>query len=336
LFDDIIFAENPEPRCPCVLLLDTSASMLGPPIRALNASLHDFRRELLNDQLASLRVELAVVAFGERVETLVPFTAPDNFHPPTLRAGGDTPLGAALSMAMALLEARKSDYRRNGVSYFRPWLFLLSDGSPTDAWQAAAESLKASERAGALSFFAVAIPPATSDVLRQLGTRAPLSLSGLRFSDLFAWLSRSLKSVSSSRPGDSIGLENPMQAGWARDDHPPTATETHGVAVLDLRCRKTRRSFTMRVDKRGDGGWVATYCEANDDGISGTHAQTVPAFEYATEYPGCPHCKSRGMFICGCEALACWDGVARRVQCPTCREHITLGAHVTSVNARRG
>ena len=35
--DEVVeFAENPEPRCPCVLLLDTSASMTGTPIQALN------------------------------------------------------------------------------------------------------------------------------------------------------------------------------------------------------------------------------------------------------------------------------------------------------------
>ena len=30
------FASNPEPRCPCILLLDVSGSMSGRPINELN------------------------------------------------------------------------------------------------------------------------------------------------------------------------------------------------------------------------------------------------------------------------------------------------------------
>ena len=52
-FDDIIFAENPEPRCPCVLLLDTSASMSGQPIQELNLGLSAYFDELLADPVAA-------------------------------------------------------------------------------------------------------------------------------------------------------------------------------------------------------------------------------------------------------------------------------------------
>ena len=38
------FADNPEPRCPCVLLLDTSGSMAGQPIRELNDGIQAFKQ----------------------------------------------------------------------------------------------------------------------------------------------------------------------------------------------------------------------------------------------------------------------------------------------------
>jgi len=63
-FADLTFVDNPEPRCPCVLLLDTSSSMSGPSIDQLNAGLHQFQKELANDALASQRVEIAVITFG--------------------------------------------------------------------------------------------------------------------------------------------------------------------------------------------------------------------------------------------------------------------------------
>lgn len=46
-FDRVEFDDsNPEPRCPCVLLLDTSGSMNGSPISELNKGLQVFKDEL--------------------------------------------------------------------------------------------------------------------------------------------------------------------------------------------------------------------------------------------------------------------------------------------------
>ena len=60
-FGDIPFAENPEPRVPCVLVLDTSGSMTGERIQELNAGVSVCKRELFADSLAAKRVELAIV-----------------------------------------------------------------------------------------------------------------------------------------------------------------------------------------------------------------------------------------------------------------------------------
>ena len=79
------FASNPEPRCPCILLLDVSGSMNGRPINELNAGLVTFRDELLADSLALKRVELGIVTFGP-VHVEQPFTSAANFFPPILFA----------------------------------------------------------------------------------------------------------------------------------------------------------------------------------------------------------------------------------------------------------
>src|ERR1700731_4706903 len=70
---DVEFADNPEPRCPCVLLLDTSGSMRGQPIRALADGLATFREELLKDVLARRRVEVAIVTFARAVQVVQDF-----------------------------------------------------------------------------------------------------------------------------------------------------------------------------------------------------------------------------------------------------------------------
>ena len=214
-FGTTSFAENPEPRCPCVLLLDTSVSMRGGPIDELNSGLAAYREELAADSLAAKRVEVAIVTFGP-VQIVQDFTTAEQFNPPKLETTGDTPMGAAVNQAIDMVFARKQAYRSNGIAFYRPWIFLITDGGPTDEWHGAAARVKEGETAKAFAFFCVGVEGAKMDILQQLSVREPLKLKGLKFRDLFQWLSNSQKSVSRSVPGDEVPIQNPTAPdGWA-------------------------------------------------------------------------------------------------------------------------
>ncbi|GBR04355.1 von Willebrand factor type A [Acetobacter oeni LMG 21952] len=189
--------------------------MSGSRIQALNEGLKLFQQELQSDPLATQRVEIATVTFGPaRLEQN--FVSAQRYIAPHLTTGGNTPLGDAVLLALQTLEQRKVDYREAGIGYYRPWVFLVTDGSPTDSWHAAARAIHAGDNTASksFSFFAVGVEGADMQTLSAICSpaRPPVPLKGLSFREMFSWLSSSLSGVAHSQVGAAVPLSAPM--GW--------------------------------------------------------------------------------------------------------------------------
>ncbi|MCR5260601.1 MAG: VWA domain-containing protein [Candidatus Gastranaerophilales bacterium] len=206
---DIEFVENPEPRCACVLLVDTSSSMYD-NIGQLNEGIKELKKQLEEDDLASKRVEIAVVTFDTYVNIISDFTTVDNFEPTELETGGVTSMTEAINIASDLIAERKNVYKKNGVAYYRPWMFLITDGEPTDEegyaledsdsrFKSAVKTLHNGVNGKQFTFFAVGVDYANMDTLSKLSPKfPPKKLRENKWSEMFEWLSSSLVSLSSS------------------------------------------------------------------------------------------------------------------------------------------
>jgi len=217
------FAENPEPRCPVVLLLDTSGSMYGNPIAQLNAGVATFKQEVLKDTTAALRVEVAVITFDDSAKLRQNFVTVDEFKPPTLEAGGLTTMGQGIQMALRHVESRKAEYKNSGVSYYRPWILMISDGVPTDldVLEQSAQQLKKAAQDKKVVMFPIGVEGFDLSVLQQVvpppPSPQPVMLNGLKFVELFRWLSDSMKQISGSKVGGGM-VNLPPTNGWASVD----------------------------------------------------------------------------------------------------------------------
>jgi uncharacterized protein YegL len=212
-------------RRPVYLLLDTSSSMFGAPIQAVQQGVHLIHRELLNNPHAIETVYLSVITFDSTARQIVQLTSVEAFTPPTLKAEGNTALGAAITLLNEALdrelrpnvEGRKGDYR--------PLVFLLTDGAPTDAWKEPVAKLKARTTHKVGSLVALGCGPNANVTLLKEITGDVIRMSDVSPDSLqqfFKWVSSSIQKTSQhidskTDEGGLDALPLPPVMKWDKD-----------------------------------------------------------------------------------------------------------------------
>ena len=214
----IDFSGNPNQRTPCVLVLDASWSMAEVTstgrtrMEELNLGMSALEESLRQDDAALVRVQLAIVSVGgpnNDADLMMDWTDASNFESFSIKCGGATPLAKGIIIALDLVEKGKQNLKAAGISYTRPWIMIISDGAPTDSnaeWAAAVAKCKAAEAAKKVEIFSIGVEGADLSVLGQISAKPPLMLAGMKFEELFVWLSSSLSAASRSRPGENLQL----------------------------------------------------------------------------------------------------------------------------------
>lgn len=197
---------NPgEKHVACVLLVDISGSMQGNSITELNEALVEFGKALREDAKAYGCTDVCVISFDSQVRTVFPFSSAMEYTAPSLSAGGMTAMNEAIITALDAIDQRKQEYRAIGVDYWRPWLFLMTDGVPTDTnYEADAKRrLQDALTRKKVNFFPMGIGSANTAKLKEYtlnGTGFVLKASANNFKEAFIWVSSSMSAISNSNP----------------------------------------------------------------------------------------------------------------------------------------
>ena len=114
-------------------------------------------------------------------------------------------------------------------------------------------------------------------------------------------------------------------------------TKPH-VMIVMARCCREKASFGIRYEETERGIWAGTWAFPVKESYArkeNYEKNTITgSIVFIPEYPGCPYCKSKGIFLCNaCNHVACWDGESKTVVCPNCNAQGKLEGRIQHLNA---
>jgi uncharacterized protein YegL len=185
-------------RLPVYLVLDTSGSMSGEPIAAVETGVQTLVSALRQDPYALETAFLSVITFDSQAKQIVPLTELTAFQMPSIRASGSTALGAALSLLAQKIDSEVTTTTKEVKGDWKPLVFILTDGGPTDNWQSGLAEFR--KRKTAMVVACAAGQGADTTVLKQI-TENVVQLDTTDSTSLkafFKWITASVSSGSKS------------------------------------------------------------------------------------------------------------------------------------------
>lgn len=349
-------------RLPIFFVLDVSESMVGENLMKLEEGLSNIIRALRQDPHALETVYVTAIAFAGKAKTIVPLMEIPSFYPPKLPIGGGTSLGAALYHLMAEIDKSVIKTTTDIKGDWKPIVYLLTDGKPTDSVSSAVTKWK-NEYAKKATLVAIALGWfADVSVLKQLTEHAFVleSTDEDEFMKFIKWITASVASQSKSVsdvPTDNANLAKLDESILSLiKDVKELRPADPDYVILTGRCQRTRLPYLMKYERNTQQVQHRDFAvDTTRYMISGCYPVGEDYFEWSDGAggqlkvntnellgtPGCPHCGNTTAFaMCTCGGIMCLNSPGTAV-CPWCEKEIsfTLGGSEEEgfdVNRARG
>ena len=333
-------------KLPIYFVIDTSESMVGEPIAAVEQGLAAMLGALRKDPYALETAYVSVVTFGTTAKQAVPLTELSQLVLPKFVLGSGTALGAALELLEKRMAAEVMKSTATVKGDYKPLVFLLTDGEPTDRWEAVADRLMKNR-----SLQVVAIgcgPDANQATLSRITELVVLGKAANQetFAKFFRWVSSSVAVASQSvdqAEETKLSLDK-----FPQDDDLKIVDESTPVppviqnrfVFLHCRCTKTRQFYLMKYARSDEksGGFFGI---GSSNIYKAAGAFPLDDFEQAAKGAGvtvsinqldkiepCPYCHNAMSAHCVCGKIHCCPELTRNtveLTCPWCGNRGTYG-----------
>lgn len=352
---------NNNRRLPVYLVLDCSESMAGPAFEAVQSGLQAMLNELRSDPHALETVWISVITFSSRAKVLTPLTDVCQFQAPKLILGSGTSLGVALDLLEQRMKAEVRVQTASSKGDWKPIVFLMTDGDPTDTWFKAADHFRNDISGRRANIVAVACGPSVNISNLKRVTPTVLSFKNPRepsFKEFFKWITQSVQTTSARvARGSEDGVELPALPGSMEMAVEGLQVPSQQFVFLLCRCSRSKGAYIARFERvpeqileelRTRRGMTIP---RNQEMFAGSAAHAVGDFDWEGSKeamglsvsseslvapPPCPYCGSKYWAPCGqCQRIFCIGGPGD-LACPWCGFMGSYGQAAEAFNVGRG
>lgn len=311
--------------------------MVGDAINSVQAGLEMLMNTLRSDPHCLETAWVSILTFSQDAQQLVPLTELTEIQTPKLKPRPGTSLGKALTLLRNCISGEIRNTTSTQKGDYRPLVFLLTDGQPTDDWRTVKAAVDQLTNPRIANFYAIGCGDdvdfemlnEVSDVVFKLADMEPTTLK-----KLFIWLTASVQgaSVSAGMEADYNGIDMGTKPKEVSEVRPGTHPKYEGLPLqvfIKVTCLREKQPYLVRyrLDRFSNAYEpIKVHClEMDDKEARGFRVDGINVSQLMGPPPPCPYCQNGSLGVCGCNAIMCLpESPPASVECPVCQNRIQL------------